>query len=44
MKKFVDGNILEVVGNVITGGMIVSMGLTAMTVAFSFALTLSTFH
>lgn len=44
MKKFVDGNILEVVGNVITGGMIVSMALTAMTVALSFALTLSTFH
>ncbi len=44
MKKFESGNVLEVVGNVITGGMIVSMALTALTVAFSFALTLSTFH
>jgi hypothetical protein len=44
MKKFVSGDVLEVAGNVITGGMIVSMGLTAMTIAFSFALTLNSFH
>lgn len=44
MKKLESANVLEVVGNVITGGMIVSMGLTAITVAFSFALTLNTFH
>jgi hypothetical protein len=38
MKKFESAAVLETIGNVITGGMIVSMSLTAMTVAFTFAL------
>lgn len=38
MKKFESAVVLETVGNVITGGMIISMSLTAMTVAFTFAL------